>query len=264
MSLLGTTAARILSVTNVIVSTIAFLLLISGAEDEKIAVLFGIDVDEFMHHEGLGDGNGTTTIIDRHAFHAWCVTYAMFDTYANIILAMSTINLSSWATIPWFIVKLINLVAQLTGFLFYITQDFTLDIRVIIMAVYNFVFTLGSIYIVYNAAMTWPDGILRKIIHRITYQRLQEEGGEELENRENEQEPAIAPQPQGSVADNQHTESVPEAAAEGVSEEGATAAIQGTDVKFTALKETEGGAVGSENDEMGSSSTLAADEKYSL
>ncbi|XP_069703059.1 uncharacterized protein [Periplaneta americana] len=141
---------------------------------EKIALLLGIDVDEFYPPEipsltgntTTEDGIATIGEVKYKTFTYWCISYAVASIPASLMLATAVYKKSSGSTIPWFICKIVVVVVQVVGFIYYITNASLLK-RVIITVFLNFVYTVGTMIIVYKAAMKWPEGHLHVIVNRI-------------------------------------------------------------------------------------------------
>ncbi|XP_069695847.1 uncharacterized protein [Periplaneta americana] len=153
---------------------IVISLLSSESDREKIALLLGIDVDEFYPPEmpslagnkTTEHGNATTGEVECKTFIPWCLSYAAASLIASLMLASALYKKSLDCVIPWFICKIISVAVQVVGFINYVTKASILE-RVIVTAFLNFGYTVGSIIIVYKAVIRWSEVDLHEMVNRV-------------------------------------------------------------------------------------------------
>ncbi|XP_069683224.1 uncharacterized protein [Periplaneta americana] len=196
MSIPTKMAARAVGVLNIILSAIVILFMSSEHGHEKVGILLGIDVSEFNISRL---GNREDTHADYVQFKVWCYIYAASEFVFGFLLVVSTIMKWSGLTIPWFLHKFIGIVVQFIYFLRYLIQSPHREIEVVVIVLYNWVFTAIYIAIVYSAAVSWTGTILYRLKHiRSTLQERSVELQEQ--NQGNEGQQHVLEQPQGSAA----------------------------------------------------------------
>lgn len=129
----------------------------------KIAILLGIDIDEFdINHKQCNSSAVANTDNSKYIspgsvyiFVLSCYIYSLVEIVANALLVWGTLLEKLWCAVPWFVCKSINLSIQFIGFIYYITMDDRPENQVLTTALFNFVITLSFWCTVYQTVQRW-------------------------------------------------------------------------------------------------------------